>query len=86
MKCIGNICRMMRFPDRTTGIGSLINQYLSCNTELDDHVVHLLFSANRCFYSALHVVSVADPGSYLSRIRHFHTGSRSNNFFIPGPS
>jgi dTMP kinase len=39
--------RMMRFPDRTTGIGSLINQYLSCSTELDDHVVHLLFSANR---------------------------------------
>lgn len=39
--------RMMRFPDRTTGIGSLINAYLGCNTELEDHVVHLLFSANR---------------------------------------
>ena len=39
--------RMMRFPERTTGIGSLIDQYLSCSKELDDHVVHLLFSANR---------------------------------------
>lgn len=43
----GTQVRMMRFPDRTTGIGSLISQYLTCNTELDDHVVHLLFSANR---------------------------------------
>ena len=38
---------MMRFPDRTTSIGSVINSYLSCKKELDDHVVHLLFSANR---------------------------------------
>lgn len=43
----GTQVRTMRFPDRTTGIGSLISQYLTCNTELDDHVVHLLFSANR---------------------------------------
>ena len=26
---------MMRFPDRTTSIGSLINSYLSCKKELD---------------------------------------------------
>lgn len=39
--------RKMRFPERSTGIGMLINQYLSCNKDLDDHVVHLLFSANR---------------------------------------
>ena len=38
---------MMRFPDRTTSIGSVINSYLGCKKELDDHVVHLLFSANR---------------------------------------
>nr|CAH0112416.1 unnamed protein product [Daphnia galeata] len=31
----------MRFP------GSLINKYLECSTELDDHAIHLLFSANR---------------------------------------
>jgi len=43
----GTPARKMRFPERTTGIGSLINQYLSCNKDLDDHVVHLLFSANR---------------------------------------
>ena len=38
---------MRRFPDRTTSIGSVINSYLGCKKELDDHVVHLLFSANR---------------------------------------
>jgi len=39
--------KMMRFPDRTTAIGSIINQYLTCTKELDDHAIHLLFSANR---------------------------------------
>ena len=38
---------MMRFPDRTTVIGSVINSYLTLAKELDDHAVHLLFSANR---------------------------------------
>jgi len=39
--------KMMRFPDRTTAIGSIIDQYLTCTKELDDHAIHLLFSANR---------------------------------------
>jgi len=43
----GRPAKMMRFPDRTTGIGSIINSYLTCAKELDDHAVHLLFSANR---------------------------------------
>ena len=43
----GKPARMMRFPDRTTGIGSILNSYLTCAKELDDHAVHLLFSANR---------------------------------------
>eukprot|EP00088_Acartia_fossae_P071829 TRINITY_DN9955_c0_g1_i1.p1 TRINITY_DN9955_c0_g1~~TRINITY_DN9955_c0_g1_i1.p1 ORF type:complete len:219 (+),score=36.28 TRINITY_DN9955_c0_g1_i1:88-744(+) len=43
----GKKAKMMRFPERDTGIGGLINQYLSCSKDLDDHVIHLLFSANR---------------------------------------
>jgi len=43
----GTKTKMMRFPERETGIGSLINKYLSCAKEMDDHVIHLLFSANR---------------------------------------
>lgn len=34
-------------PDRETLIGKQINDYLANGTDLDDHVIHLLFSANR---------------------------------------
>jgi len=43
----GCTTEMMRFPDRNTGIGSVINSYLTCSEELDDRAIHLLFSANR---------------------------------------
>lgn len=36
-----------RFPDRTTKVGKLIDSYLKDNEDLDDNVLHLLFSANR---------------------------------------
>ena len=39
--------KMMRFPDRDTAIGQEINKYLKGTQELDDHVIHLLFAANR---------------------------------------
>lgn len=37
----------MRFPDRTTPIGQMINAYLAEGVDMDDRAVHLLFSANR---------------------------------------
>jgi len=37
----------LRYPDRTTEIGKVINKYISNELELDDRAVHLLFSANR---------------------------------------
>ncbi|AFJ20321.1 thymidylate kinase [Cyprinid herpesvirus 1] len=43
----GRPAELMRFPDRTTTIGKMISSYLESKTELDDHAVHLLFSANR---------------------------------------
>ncbi|KAJ4293312.1 Thymidylate kinase [Kalmusia sp. IMI 367209] len=39
--------RLTRFPDRTTPIGQMISSYLSGQSEQEDHVIHLLFSANR---------------------------------------
>lgn len=33
--------------DRTTPIGKMIDNYLKGSTEVDDHAIHLLFSANR---------------------------------------
>ncbi|XP_041861474.1 thymidylate kinase [Melanotaenia boesemani] len=43
----GRPAEMMRFPDRTTRIGQLISAYLEKKSDLEDHTVHLLFSANR---------------------------------------
>jgi dTMP kinase len=37
----------MRFPDRTTAIGSKLHEYLTRAEEMDDRAVHLLFAANR---------------------------------------
>ncbi|KAG7368691.1 thymidylate kinase [Nitzschia inconspicua] len=44
---LGMAAVAMRFPDRTTLVGNLINQYLQSKSELDDRAIHLLFSANR---------------------------------------
>ena len=40
------VCHM-RFPDRTTQVGTMINAYLTGGVEIDDAAVHLLFAANR---------------------------------------
>nr|XP_048297923.1 thymidylate kinase isoform X1 [Myodes glareolus] len=43
----GHRAELLRFPERSTEIGKLLNSYLEKKTELEDHSVHLLFSANR---------------------------------------
>ena len=40
----------MRFPDRTTAVGSLIDGYLKSDTELDDRAIHLYVRLRRCCY------------------------------------
>uniref|UniRef100_A0A1A8F7J0 Thymidylate kinase n=1 Tax=Nothobranchius korthausae TaxID=1143690 RepID=A0A1A8F7J0_9TELE len=47
LQASGRPAEMMRFPDRTTTIGQLISAYLEKKSDLEDHTVHLLFSANR---------------------------------------
>ncbi|KAJ6491576.1 thymidylate kinase [Mycena vulgaris] len=39
--------KLLKFPDRTTAIGTMIDSYLRSQSELDDRAIHLLFSANR---------------------------------------
>ena len=43
----GRVVESMRFPDRATPIGQAINSYLAGESQQEDHVMHLLFSANR---------------------------------------
>ncbi|KAG2462897.1 thymidylate kinase isoform X1 [Polypterus senegalus] len=47
LRVSGENAEMIRFPDRTTEIGEVINAYLDKKSDLEDHTVHLLFSANR---------------------------------------
>ncbi|KAH0984599.1 hypothetical protein GBA52_011776 [Prunus armeniaca] len=44
---LGHSAELWRFPDRTTSVGQMISSYLSNKSQLDDHTIHLLFSANR---------------------------------------
>ncbi len=37
----------MRFPNRSSPTGQMINNYLTGQSQQDDHAIHLLFSANR---------------------------------------
>lgn len=39
--------RHVKFPERTTSIGMMINSYLTNRCDINDQAVHLLFSANR---------------------------------------
>lgn len=43
----GHRAELLRFPDRSTEIGKLLSSYLEKKSEVEDHSVHLLFSANR---------------------------------------
>lgn len=47
LEAAGIPAKLLKFPDRTTSIGQMINGYLQSTTDLDDHAIHLLFSANR---------------------------------------
>lgn len=47
LNSIGHKAEIWRYPNRTTSIGKLINNYLNKEIEMEDHAVHLLFSANR---------------------------------------
>jgi dTMP kinase len=44
---LGHSTELWRFPDRNTNVGQMISSYLSNKSQLDDHTIHLLFSANR---------------------------------------
>eukprot|EP00095_Tigriopus_kingsejongensis_P002038 snap_masked-scaffold556_size137522-processed-gene-0.0 protein:Tk02038 transcript:snap_masked-scaffold556_size137522-processed-gene-0.0-mRNA-1 annotation:"hypothetical protein LOTGIDRAFT_140318" len=47
VKELNGQAKFMRFPDRTTLVGGMIDGYLRGEKQLDDHAIHLLFSTNR---------------------------------------
>jgi len=54
----GISAELWRFPDRTTNVGQMISAYLTNSSQLDDHTIHLLFSANRWEKRFLHFFSI----------------------------
>uniref|UniRef100_A0A9L0TJ79 Thymidylate kinase n=2 Tax=Equus caballus TaxID=9796 RepID=A0A9L0TJ79_HORSE len=43
----GHRAELLSFPERSTDIGKLLSSYLEKKNEMENHSVHLLFSANR---------------------------------------
>lgn len=63
----------MRFPDRTTTVGKMINSYLTSGIELDDRAIHLLFSANR-WEAVAHMKQMIEQGKTLVIDRYAYSG------------
>ncbi|KAJ3999142.1 thymidylate kinase-domain-containing protein [Lentinula boryana] len=63
----------VKFPDRSTPIGKMIDAYLRSQSDLDDHVVHLLFSANR-WELASTIISSLEQGKIVLCDRYAFSG------------
>lgn len=63
----------MRFPDRTTSTGQVINSYLKNASALDDRSIHLLFSANR-WESADKIAQHLQSGEHVVCDRYAYSG------------
>lgn len=70
-------CKLVRFSrvkvDRTTSIGQSINAYLKGETRQEDHVIHLLFSANR-WEAAAQIKADIAAGITVIVDRYYYSG------------
>ena len=73
LNSVGRPTVMRRFSDRTTSSGAIINSYLGCKKELEDHVVHLLFSANR-WELRKEVIETLESGTSVCIDRYAYSG------------
>ncbi|KFA63103.1 hypothetical protein S40285_05900 [Stachybotrys chlorohalonatus IBT 40285] len=69
----GRPVKMMRFPDRSTTIGKMIDGYLKSEVEMEDHVIHLIFSANR-WEAAKQITTLLESGTTVVCDRYYHSG------------
>jgi dTMP kinase len=69
----GDCVEHLRFPNRTTPIGQMINAYLAGESEVEDHVVHLLFSANR-WEMAPQITRLIAEGVTVVVDRYYYSG------------
>ncbi|KAK0117868.1 Thymidylate kinase [Cadophora gregata] len=69
----GHNVKTIRFPDRTSPIGRMIDGYLQSSIEMDDHAIHLLFSANR-WEKAKWIESTLLSGYTIICDRYYYSG------------
>ncbi|PNY20554.1 Thymidylate kinase [Tolypocladium capitatum] len=69
----GRPVKVMRFPNRTTPTGQIIDAYLKSHIEIENHVIHLLFSANR-WEAANQIHSLLAAGTIIICDRFYHSG------------
>ncbi|KLU91077.1 thymidylate kinase [Magnaporthiopsis poae ATCC 64411] len=70
---LGRKVKVMRFPDRSTPIGEMIDSYLRSQVDMDDHVIHLLFSANR-WEAVKAITTLLASGTTVICDRYYHSG------------
>ncbi|MCJ1434254.1 Thymidylate kinase [Xylographa pallens] len=70
----GYATKGMRFPDRSTPIGTSIDAYLKGQTTIEDHVIHLLFLANR-WEAAAQIRADVESGTTVIIDRYSYSGA-----------
>ncbi|KIY71805.1 thymidylate kinase [Cylindrobasidium torrendii FP15055 ss-10] len=70
---LGKKVEQIKFPDRTTAIGKMIDAYLKSQADIDDHAIHLLFSANR-WESVSKILKLLEEGTTILCDRYAFSG------------
>jgi len=71
-KCVKN--KVIRFPERNTATGELLDAYLKNNAEISHTSLHLLFSANRWEFRD-YIESLLSEGTTVIADRYVYSGS-----------
>ncbi|ESP00866.1 hypothetical protein LOTGIDRAFT_140318 [Lottia gigantea] len=74
LKNTGIKAKLLKFPDRRTTIGKMINSYLGQTYDLEDHAIHLLFSANR-WEARDTMMTLLNQGTTLIVDRYAYSGA-----------
>ncbi|KAG6009929.1 hypothetical protein E4U21_000700 [Claviceps maximensis] len=69
----GKTTQVQLLERRTTPIGQMIDGYLKSQVVMEDHVIHLLFSANR-WEAVQHINSLLASGTTVICDRFYHSG------------
>jgi len=73
LQASGRPVKLLKFPDRTTAIGQMIDSYLRSQSDLDDRAIHLLFSANR-WELASTITTLLNAGTTVVADRYAFSG------------